>query len=114
MHDHQIVDAGLAQRALPPGDDGCKGRHGLEVVLVGEAQFVLIHRIAAHADAERVKHRFAVAVSEFIADRFERHQAFIGDRHGRIPFRFWMALAISEAQSRGFPQESSRPRGRRY
>ena len=49
--------------------------------LVDEGEFLLVHRIGAHADAIGVQHHLAIAVGVFLAEILQRHQLVVLDRH---------------------------------
>ena len=84
MHHHHVVDAAIGHRSGAPGDDGRHGRHGLQVLFVNEGEFLVVHRVAPEADAQRVKHGFAVAIAEFLPGRLQRHEVIVIDRHFRL------------------------------
>ena len=82
---HQAVDVHIAG-ARAPGRHRGEGRHRLERtrdsgLLIDEGEFLLVHRIGAHADAIGVKHHLAIAIGVFLAEVFQRHQFIVLDRH---------------------------------
>ncbi len=58
VDDFEPIDAGVALARPEAGmaEHGAHGRQHFQVLLVDEGQFVLVHRIVAEPDAERVEH----------------------------------------------------------
>ena len=82
---HHAVEIHLAGAGAPGRDRG-EGRHHLQRArrggaFVDEGEFVLVHRIGAHADAIGVEHHLAIGVAVFLAEIFQRHQLVVVDRH---------------------------------
>ena len=67
--------------------------------LVDEGQFLLVHRIGAHADAIGVQHHLAIGVGVFLAEIFQRHHLVVLDRHFAIFSRLLLSPAPVAAPS---------------
>ena len=72
-------------RAQKPdiAEHGGHGRQHLQILFVDEGQLVLVHRIMAEPDAERVEHAILRLIAVLGRRDFEGHQFFVDDGHGR-------------------------------
>ncbi len=90
VHHHEEIDARqerafAAARAGPAArDHGREGRHHLQIVLIGEGEFVLVHRVALKAHAQRVEDDVAVVVARLEPDRLGLYHFVVVDRHRHI------------------------------
>ena len=78
----RFISPGPAPQAATDAKVGTtfSGR-GVSDAFVDEGEFLLVHRIGAHADAVGVEHHLAVGVGVFLAEIFQGHQLFVLDRH---------------------------------
>ena len=74
----RFISPGLAPHAATEAKVGTtfNGRAG-EDGLVDVSQFLLVHRVGAHADAIGVQHHLAIGVGVFLAEVFQRHQLVV-------------------------------------
>ena len=74
---HHAVEVDLTGAGAPGYHRG-EGRHDLqrtrgEGALVDESEFLLVHRVGAHADAIGIEHHLAVGIGVFLAEIFQGH-----------------------------------------
>ena len=62
-------------------EDGGHGRQHFQMLFVDEGQLVLVHRIVAEPDAERVEHAILGRVSLFGGRNLDRHQLIVDNGH---------------------------------
>ena len=66
-------------------EHGGHGRQHFQVLLIDERELVLVHRVVAEPDTERVEHAVLRLVDLLGGLDFERHQLFVDDRSSVTP-----------------------------
>ena len=78
----RFISPGPAPHAATEAKVGTTFRgRGVKRAFVDEGEFLLVHRVGAHADAVGVEHHLAIAIGVFLAEIFQGHQLFVLDRH---------------------------------
>ena len=73
VHDLAVLETAIPKQRYAL-QHRCHRRYGLELgVLEGIGELVFVVGIAAHADANGVKHRLPIRIAEAVAGPFQRH-----------------------------------------
>src|SRR5262249_11802256 len=83
VDDFDPVDSGVALARPEPGmaEHRSHGRQHFQILFVNEGELVLVHRIVAKTEPERIKNAVLRPIGLFFRRNFERDQLVVDDGH---------------------------------